>query len=725
MVDFASLTKKLKSLSIEGIKETLKKPVGDGKRSSYKILSIAGETIALSNTGLDPTEKVLHNKDDFQRLYVPASLKGNQSDLEEILLRMFPLSSSQSKKEVLPPQDEDEFDLVRQSLHYRLETLRSEILDDTTDSVSVREKLSRFDRLNKLIDSLEKNFQKNRRQDYIAITASSSQPPSQEPKLDLSNEEVDRILRTFGIVLLQSKHQLPGFKFQTSPNQIIREVQSIQLDNEDDFFEEINKEEGEFNINIQDLIDPKSKESRLLSALQEKVEELVGNLGERLSSETIAKLNFDFQGKSFDAIIEGLLESLFAVVEDYEQISGKASDIIENLEAEIENLEEQLEECNQKLEQVVREFENNSSTSSESKSESNESPNAEIQALQQEKQGYLRQITKLKEQVLEQQTASLQREEATKKLTLATTELENLKNDLAEKNKTIASLKEKESQIESLQAKIKELEEREDTETSEEKTRELEKVSAEKQALEEKLADYDENLAELQNLVANVAISNDNQQKTPFEQLRSRIMSILPVKIIYDDSSSSPKAEQILNLPLFSIPSALEIKADLNSYFCDFLQALTQLVSTYFDSDEGQTLQTQFTTVLDSLHTSSTPAETAQLIQKLLLMVADVDPRTEENINDDAVRPLVEQQTLKDLQSQAESLFFSNHEDLRSQVEPMNKQLTEKDLPTYPVLFFLYLLALRDWVNCVEINSRPLQCPQIPERLQRKEIKCK
>jgi hypothetical protein len=725
MVDFASLTKKLKSLSIEGIKETLKKPVGDGKRSSYKILSIAGETIALSNTGLDPTEKVLHNKDDFQRLYVPASLKGNQSDLEEILLRMFPLSSSQSKKEVLPPQDEDEFDLVRQSLHYRLETLRSEILDDTTDSVSVREKLSRFDRLNKLIDSLEKNFQKNRRQDYIAITASSSQPPSQEPKLDLSNEEVDRILRTFGIVLLQSKHQLPGFKFQTSPNQIIREVQSIQLDNEDDFFEEINKEEGEFNINIQDLIDPKSKESRLLSALQEKVEELVGNLGERLSSETIAKLNFDFQGKSFDAIIEGLLESLFAVVEDYEQISGKASDIIENLEAEIENLEEQLEECNQKLEQVVREFENNSSTSSESKSESNESPNAEIQALQQEKQGYLRQITKLKEQVLEQQTASLQREEATKKLTLATTELENLKNDLAEKNKTIASLKEKESQIESLQAKIKELEEREDTETSEEKTRELEKVSAEKQALEEKLADYDENLAELQNLVANVAISNDNQQKTPFEQLRSRIMSILPVKIIDDGSSSSPKAEQILNLPLFSIPSALEIKADLNSYFCDFLEALTQLVSTYFDSDEGQTLQTQFTTVLDSLHTSSTPAETAQLIQKLLLMVADVDPRTEENINDDAVRPLVEQQTLKDLQSQAESLFFSNHEDLRSQVEPMNKQLTEKDLPTYPVLFFLYLLALRDWVNCVEINSRPLQCPQIPERLQRKEIKCK
>ena len=89
------------------------------------------------------------------------------------------------------------------------------------------------------------------------------------------------------------------------------------------------------------------------------------------------------------------------------------------------------------------------------------------------------------------------------------------------------------------------------------------------------------------------------------------------------------------------------------------------------------------------------------------------------------IEKLAEVQELKDLEPSAEALFFKDHEDVRADVEKLNKLLSEKNLPSYPVLFFLYLLALRDWVNCVEINSKPLECPQIPERLLRKEIQCR
>lgn len=718
MVDIGSLTKKLKGLTLDKIKETLSKPVGDGRKSSYKLLSIAGETIALSDTGLSPDEKFLHNKDDFARLYVPASLKENQSALEEILLRMFPLTSSQSKKEVLPPEDEKEFELVRESLHYRLETLRSEILDDSSDSVSIREKLGRFDRLTTLIDSLEKNFSKKRRQQYFALQTSSSAPSTTEPKLDLSKEDIEDILRQFGLVLLQSKYQLPGFTFQTSPNQIVREVQSIALDDEEDFLNQAAKE-GEIDESIQDILDPKSKEARILASLQEKIETMVGDLGERLSDETIDKLSFDFDGKDVEKYLSSLIESLFTVVEQYEETSTKASELIENMQSQIEELQDKVDECNEKLKGVKSE---SSTPSTSSDKESKEADiDDRVDALEEEKKGYLAQINKLKQDLLDKQTLTLQRDDATRKLGLVASEVESLKAELVEKQKTIQSLQIKEAAMAELQERIKTFEEQEELSKAEKrelekKTAELERLSQEKQALEEKLAEFEENLGELQTLVSSIETPKGNGEVTAFQELRNKIMSILPVKVV-DDS-----LQRAVNLPILTLPSILEIKADLKSFFCDFLVALTNLFSKYFDSEGGQALQTELTAILDTLFKSSVETLIAMNIQKILLNVQDKGDKGE---SESYAEQLAGVQELKNLEASADALFFQYHEDARGDVEKMNKRLSEEDLPSYPVLFFLYLVALRDWVNCVEINSKPLECPQIPERLLRKEIQCR
>jgi hypothetical protein len=79
---------------------------------------------------------------------------------------------------------------------------------------------------------------------------------------------------------------------------------------------------------------------------------------------------------------------------------------------------------------------------------------------------------------------------------------------------------------------------------------------------------------------------------------------------------------------------------------------------------------------------------------------------------------------LKTISAQAETVFLEGQpEEVATQIQSFTKVLDQKDLPSYSVLFLLYLLALRDWVNCIEINSKPLECPQIPPRLQR-TVKC-
>ena len=734
MVDLSSLQTKLKALSVEASASlsSLGKPIGDGRKSSYTIFSVAGETVALGETGLVPTEKAFHNKADFERLYIPASLKSQQPALEELYIRMFPLTASQSKREILPPENPEEFDLLRESLQYRLELLRNEILEDPSDGVDIREKLSRFDRLSKLIESLETNFRKKRRQAYVAVIASSTAPVTKEPKIPMSNDDIDELLRRFGLVLLQSQHQLPGFKFPFSPNQIVRQVQSTQLDDEEGFLNEV-KKEGEIPQSIGDVLQPDEKERRLLETLSEKLEELIGSLGEQLSAEVIDQLDIVFTGKSFEQGVTDLLKSLFDLIGKYEDSKMQADQIIETMESKITELEEERDECNQKLQELE-----SGNQRRESKTEGKEENDSEeVQRIRDQKaelerqlETFLAQIRTLKQSLLDQQTQQLQKEEAVRKLGIVGSEMESLRAEAAKKEKVIADLRAKEGQLDELRSQVARLEEqdrlsKQEKQTLTQKSAELDRVSAEKQTLEQQIADYEDNLNELQRLVASIPLPekflNENQD-TPFDHLKRKIMSLVPVRVV-EDEEEFPK--NILSLPVLTLPSLLSAKASRNAQFCDFLNGLSQLVSKYFDSEQGQTLERQMTEALDSYGETSIPVRTANILQIALLYAAGKmdEPTKELNVAD--LEDLSQIEALKQMAPQAETLFLEGQpSEVATEIQGYTKILDQKNLPSYPVLFFLYLLALRDWVNCIELNSKPLECPQIPPRLQR-TVKCK
>ena len=731
MVDLSSLQTKLKNLSVKG-SSFLKKPIGDGKKSSYLIFSVAGETVALGETGLVPTEKALHNKADFERLYIPASLKSQQTTLEELYIRMFPLTASQSKRDILPPDDPEEFDLLRESLEYRLELLRNEILNDTSDGVEIREKLSRFDRLSKLIESLESNYRKKRRQVYVAVVTSSSAPVSKEPKIPMSNEDIDELLRRFGLILLQSQHQLPGFKFPVSPNQIVREVQSTQLDDEEGFLEEV-KKEGEIPTSIEDVLLPDQKEKRLLDTLEDKLNELIGSLGDGILPEDIGKLEIDLSGKSFEEGITDLLKSLFDLVKDYEETKNQSDAITQNMEDEITRLEEERDDCQQKLLKLTTGVEDEANTNEDAE----EDDSQELERIRQQKvkleeqlETFLAQIRTLKQSLLDQQTHQLQKEEAVRKLGIVGSELEALRADTAKKETIIAGLREKETQLDTLRNQVARLEEQDrlskaEAKTLQEKSSELDRIRTEKQTLEEQLADYQDNINEIQSLVSTIPLpeplSNSNRN-TPFDQLKRKIMSLIPVRVVHDEE---PFPKNILSLPVLTLPSLLSAKASRNTRFCEFLNALSQLVSNYFDSQQGQALEKQMIVALNSYGEMSIPSRIAQIIQKALLYAAGEIEEPTNELNVDDLQDLSEVDSLKGLTPQAEALLLEGQpETVVAQIQSFTKVLDQKNLPSYSVLFLLYLLALRDWVNCIQINSKPLECPQIPPRLQR-TVKCR
>ena len=266
----------------------------------------------------------------------------------------------------------------------------------------------------------------------------------------------------------------------------------------------------------------------------------------------------------------------------------------------------------------------------------------------------------------------------------------------------IAKLENNEKELEPLRQRIAELEGKETLEKQEEQAlalseAQLQTVSQQKEVLEEQLRDYTENLDQLQAMISRIpGPSKDSASMSPFERIKQRILSALPAS--------------------YSIPSVIEIESDQKTYTCKLLETLLQLFQTYLDTQAGQEIEQQLTQQLDTFYEGRSPVLVATTLLNYLHYangeeLADVDAS------------FLNTQSLKGLEPNADSVFFKGQEELREAVQALNVRLAGKNVPSYSVFFFLYLLALRDWVNCIDLSSRPGRCP-IPERLQRPTLKC-
>jgi hypothetical protein len=195
-----------------------------------------------------------------------------------------------------------------------------------------------------------------------------------------------------------------------------------------------------------------------------------------------------------------------------------------------------------------------------------------------------------------------------------------------------------------------------------------------------------------------------------------------------------------------SVPDMLELKAEFVKEICTFISMLTTMFESVRERNLGTILPQLSTSVLDPLYkerlpdlglTSESnlqygfnkqPARVALLLQYALMYANSTDAEFEgteyrpfyERISglvEDLLRDGTIRQRLRASALESEEISEDKFTELETRLAP-----TGYTQP-YEALFYLYVLALRDFLNCLDNVTKPVECPTIPPILERKEVK--
>ncbi len=745
-----------------------------------KILYIAGEAVSLERTGLLQDEPALHGTKDFDRLYIPQKFEDQSEKLKEILACMFPMSGAKFKNDdgIKPPKIKEEFDMMKTSLLHRLMILAKELSDASEeDTLETREKLNHYYRLTRLIDQLDQKFVKGQGADCKPDELESLKPKEGEKKLSIDEALAQELLQKFGLVLLQAQYQRPGFKFPFSPRDMVLTIRSVRVDPKK-LLTDLQSENLPIRPSIADVVDPKEKEKRILKTVTDYVEKLVREtilpgMGPSFSLEET--LGVDMNSETSETLLKKLITSLFRRVKECEEHEEESTRILNGMERRIQTLKRQRDEVQTNLTRATAE--RNSLTTAVGQRDSAATANQaaltaaqeKVRTLEEAKASLLSQLTAAQRERATQETTVAQAAETQQRLREAADQVTALQTQLSKQEKLQLDLEEKEEKLVALQSKIRDLEQFETLSREQKRAlaaaqTALSTVSSEKEASEEKLMNYD---AKLNEILASVEALKRKQGLqpnvlTPIEELSQQIQTTLRTlgrpprareasegkndetvisSLSSDVKSLFPDNEDI------AVPDILELKAEFVKEICSFISTLTTMFEKARERELGSILPQLSTAILDSLYketlpdlglTSETnlqygfnkqPARVALLLQYALVY----GNSTEGEFEGKEYRSFYER-----ISTLIESLF-SRDETIRQRLRASaleSEDITQDVLTQfesrlastgytgpYEVLFFLYALALRDFLNCLDNVTKPVECPTIPPILERKEVK--
>lgn len=761
----------LKELTVDTLERVKKTNVSIGDRSNYKIISIAGETVALGTTGLKSDEKVLHDAVDFEKLYVHTLLKGKEEALKEILIRMFTLSGGVARKDILPPKDDDSFDMVILSLQHRLELLQQEVVDSDGESMDAREKLNHFYRLKRLIESLMKQRSAGKRMDYAPVSSESGKPPEKgEEKLEIDQAEAMRLLQLFGYVLLQAQYQLPGYTFPFSTRQMVQNVQKVAI-NQGAFTEDLKKGSMTIHPAIQDVLDPTAKEkafeARLIQSAQGVLEDLIEMIADEEIKERLAPLvSPDSPPKDINTLVKGVTDILGKVASDRERLAQSIKPLMDakaDCDGKMEALQQELEKA--KAEVAAAEGEASSEAASSTSSVEVEALKNTVKRLQEEKAALQKDSLTLKVEIQKRQTAEAQLDKAVEYLKKLGAKVQEHEKTIQDKDALLKQLQAKEGELDTLQEKINkiealEIQSRKDQQTLQKLQKDLSLASKQKIALEQQLEGYAALQRKLE-LSVRLAPTLNLKGKSELEKFSARIQTLLDTRNTESNRTStttsssneedgksddlSTVSETLIPLDTifpedeYFIPSILELKANFVSDYCTFLQTLDDLYSNFFSSDEDTMIEKRLNNVLNTLYGKilpareepitgefrNAPAGIAEALQHLLVFAIEQHRSSFMEKNAAFYKQLGEilNPIQVEFQEQITTTITEKGIDTED-LEAFDEVVATKGVNSYALVLFLYILSLRDWVNCLDGNlAKPIECPAIPESLKRPEMK--
>ena len=398
-----------------------------------QILTVLGEQVSLEPISFDPSEKFLVSFDDKYK--VPGMTDGEVVALKAIFTKLFSgsgiLSSLvSSKTNPLPPCSEDEKNLLLKSLSHRFGSLRNELITERqsqSDSVRLRQITDHLQTLKQYIDFIKKSTACEELDESVLA----------ETVGDLTDEQIQELLRQFVFFVLQGQHPLEQFRGRDpNPKGFVARLSKKPMTDFDHFLDEYRQKKHPVPFPIEKVLQVTkagvdAMEGEIKDSLQEKVNEIVASLSAVFPEESEFWNNLD--ASNLDAILDRLVELIQTLQQDIEDCEKQAridQSHVVDLDDERQRLEQELSALQARLyiaETAQANFEKNSL---------NNASEAEVEELREQMQ---QSIDALRREI---QQREWEENDLAQRLEEAEQEIEAKNQIVAEKEAALAKCKE-------------------------------------------------------------------------------------------------------------------------------------------------------------------------------------------------------------------------------------------------------------------------------------------
>ena len=315
-----------------------------------QIVNILGEQVAFEATGLAPSEKAIVQFDEKYKY--TGMTDADALVLKSLFRKLFSGSSAflPGQKQPSPPCSEKEKTILLESLTYRFASLRDELIAERqsqSDSLRLRQIMDHIERLKQYIDFMQTTTScQEMGEDILA-----------ESLGDLSDEQIQQLLKQFVFFILQGQHPLEPFTGRDpNPKGFVARLERKPITDFDDFLGQYRGKKYPIPLPISKVLeatgfDSQAIQTEINTAVENKLKSILVFISDMIPRSDPFWQNLD--RNNLEAIVQRLLERIETLETDLQECEKEAANYQGGM-IEISNDKDMLLEEKAVLEEKLR-----------------------------------------------------------------------------------------------------------------------------------------------------------------------------------------------------------------------------------------------------------------------------------------------------------------------------------------------------------------------------------
>jgi DNA repair exonuclease SbcCD ATPase subunit len=288
-----------------------------------EIVNVLGEQVAFESTGFAPSEKFMVEFDTKYKY--PGMSDAEATTVKKLFRKLFSSASTflPSPKQPSPPCSDKEKDLLVKTLQHRFGSLRNELIAERqsqSDSLRLRQILDHMERMKKYLDFVESTTSCQEVDEDILA----------ESLGDLSEEQIQELLKQFVFFILQGQHPLEKFVGRDpNPKGFVARLDRNPISNFPEFMDEYRSKKYPIPLTIAKVLDAtkldiEALRAEMKKACDEKIKAILQMIQESIEPEDPFWNGLD--KTNLESIVDKLLDLIEELRIDLEECDKKVQD---------------------------------------------------------------------------------------------------------------------------------------------------------------------------------------------------------------------------------------------------------------------------------------------------------------------------------------------------------------------------------------------------------------